>query len=161
MKKRKLLLDLLPLMLGWAVLSVIFWGWIFTFLTDAEPENKIVLYADAAIADPTALSVAMEALGAEEIDMVQARPFTYAMMANSGLDKADLYIVPASHAEEYAEWFADGEPVTVHDPAGNVSAAAAFIAYADEVYYLYYGRDSVHLADGLAEAYANHLLTLK
>ncbi len=161
MKKRKKFLDLIPLMLAWAVFSVIFWGWIFTFLTDTAPENKIVLYVDGEVADPTAFALAMEKCGAEGIKMVQARPFTYAMMADSGLDRADLYIVPASHAEEYGEWFAQGEPVLVHDPAGGVSVAAAFIAYADEVYYLYYGKDSVHLEDGLAQAYAAHLLTIR
>lgn len=161
MKKSKTFLNLIPLMLGWLVLSVIFWGWIFTFLTDTKAENKIVLYIDAEVPDPTALSLAMEAYGAEGIDMVQARPFTYAMMADSGLDRADLYIVPASHAAEYGEWFAPVDPLPVYDPAAGTGAVDAYIQYGAEAYFLYYGKNSAHLADGLAAEYAAYLLTLQ
>ncbi len=161
MKKCKTLFNLIPLMLGWLVLSVIFWGWIFTFLTDTAPENKIVLYIDAEVPDDTALSLAMEEYGAPGIQMVQARPFTFAMMGNSDIDRADLYIVPASHAGEYGEWFAEGEGIPVYDPTAGIGAATAYIDYTDEVYYLYYGANSAHLNDGLAKAYADYLLTLK
>jgi len=171
MKKRKLLWDLLPAMVLWLMLSVFFWGWIFTFLTDTEPENKLTVFADAAIPDPTALAVRLEqeVLGGQ-IRMVKAHPFTYAMLSSEGLRRSDVYIVRESHLEEYREWFAplpegfaatlpaarlwqpEGVPtgVLIWDAETGGGAAQSYITYsdpalADEDCYLLFGAASLHL----------------
>ena len=43
MKKSRRLMDLLPLMLLWLVLSVIGWGFVFTRITTYAPEEKMAL----------------------------------------------------------------------------------------------------------------------
>ncbi len=188
MKRLKRFLDLLPLLLIWLMASVLLWGWVFTFLTDTAPEKKIVLYVDAPVPRATELSVALEdAALSPAIEMVRAHPFTYAMMADSGLKTADLYIVRASGAEKYRDWFRplpkdfqeagtllemDGVPMglRVYDQASGTGVAASYITYAapqgpGEDCYLFFGRDSVHAdaqsgADALALDYAQYLLTL-
>lgn len=159
MKKLRRVTDLVPLMLLWAVLCSFFWGKIFMGLTDAPPENKIVLFVDARVPDATALAVEMEKEMSAPIEMVQVRPFTYAMMGNEALSTADLYIVPESHAGEYAEWFfTEKERVLIYD--GAQGGADRYISYEDlpgEAYYLYYGKNSVHFQDGEAEKYAKIL----
>jgi len=184
MKKRKLLFDLIPLMILWLMLSVFLWGWIFTFLTNTKAENKIVLFVDAALTETTALALRMEEYGAEGIEMVKVYPFTYAMMDDMELSAADLYIVPASAAEAYQVWFrplperfaGQGETLTlengssgvrVYDAKTGQGPAEAYIEYQAEDYYLFFGQKSVHVkenagaADDLAIDYALHLLSVE
>lgn len=162
MKKSRRFMDLVPMMLLWLVLCAFFWGKVFMSLTDTAPENKITVFIDARVADETALAVEMEKEMAEPIKMVKVYPFTYAMMGSEALSAADIYIVPESHVQEYAEWFASApEKVLIHD--GKAGAADQYISYEDlpgEAYWLFYGKNSVHLADGLAEKYAEILLKL-
>lgn len=178
MKKIKRLMDILPLMLLWLMLSAFLWSKVFMGLTDAPAENKITLFIDARIPQDTALAVEMEKLKREGIEMVKVHPFTYAMMSGSTLSTADLYIVPQSHIEEYKDWFAPlpeemlslGDVITVGDTPsglliydGQAGAAAQYITYGDlpgERYYLFFGIGSVHLTDGAAVAYAQQLLTI-
>ena len=162
MKKSKKLLDLVPLMLLWLVLCAFFWGKVFMSLTDTAPENKITVFIDARVPEATALAVEMEKKMAAPIKMVKVYPFTYAMMGSEALGAADLYIVPEAHVQEYAEWFASTpEKVLIHD--GQVGAADQYISYEDlpgEAYYLFCGKNSVHIEDGLAQEYAEILLKL-
>ena len=162
MKKIKRVMDLAPLMLLWLVLCAFFWGKVFMSLTDTAPENKIVLFVDARVSDTTALALEMEKEMAAPIEMVKVYPFTYAMMGSEALSTADLYIVPQGHVQEYAEWFAqEPEKVLIYD--GTAGAAAQYISYADlpgESYYIFYGKNSVHLSDGQAEKFAQVLLKL-
>jgi hypothetical protein len=178
MKKRKLLWDLLPAMILWLMLSVFLWGWIFTFLTDAKPENKLTLFADAAVSDGTGLAVQLEeTLKSGPIRMVKVHPFTYAMLDGEQLRTADAYIVRASHVEEYREWFAplpavlaegaaegellllEGVPfgLRVYDAAAGEGILAQYIDYHDptlpqEDYYLLLGNNSLHLTANPAGA---------
>lgn len=162
MKKIRRVTDLVPLMLLWLVLCAFFWGKVFMGLTDTAPENKIVLFVDARVPDATGLAVELEKEKSAPIEMVKVHPFTYAMMGSEALSTADLYIVPEAHAAEYAEWFSqEKERVLVYD--GTQGAADRYISYEDlpgETYYLYYGKNSVHLADGEAEKYAGILTEL-
>lgn len=172
MKPLKRLWNLLPAMILWGMLSVFLWGWIFTFLTDTQPENKLTLFIDAAVTDGTGLAVQLEeTLLDDTISMVKVHPFTYAMLDSEPLRQSDAYLVRASHVEEYREWFApwsvgfstkdgndeallllDGAPygIRVYDAATGTGIAQAFIDYhdpalPDEDYYLMLGKASLHL----------------
>ena len=172
MKPMKRLWNLIPAMILWGMLSVFLWGWIFTFLTDTQPENKLTLFVDAAVTDGTGLAVQLEeTLLDDTISMVKVHPFTYAMLDSEPLRQSDAYLVRASHVEEYREWFApwsvgfsvkdgsdeallllDGAPygIRVYDAATGTGIAQAFIDYhdpalPDEDYFLMLGKASLHL----------------
>ena len=187
MKKLKQFWDLVPAMVLWLMLSVFLWGWIFTLLTDTKPENKLTPFADAAVTDATGLAVRLEEeLKGGPIRMVKVHPFTYAMLSSEALQGSDVYLVRASHAEEYREWFAplpegfaDGAPpdwllvlegtacgLRVYDAASGTGPAMAYISYRDpaqpeEDYYLCFGSASTHLDDGLALRLAEQLLLIE
>lgn len=168
MKKVKAFLDLVPLMLLWAMLSIFLWSFVFNFLTDTAPENKIVLFIDAPLQEESRLAVQLEEAIAEPVEMVQVRAFAYAMMDSTEIERADLYIVSASQAETYREWFAplpealrsfgevlemDGVPygVKVFDALAAKGIATDFIAYlfpgrGPEDYYLFAGSKSLHIS---------------
>ena len=172
MKPMKRLWNLIPAMILWGMLSVFLWCWIFTFLTDTQPEHKLTLFVDAAVTDGTGLAVQLEeTLLDDTISMVKVHPFSYAMLDSEPLRQSDVYIVRASHVEEYREWFApwsvgfsakdghddallllDGAPygIRVYDAATDTGIAQAFIDYhdpalPDEDYYLMLGKASLHL----------------
>lgn len=167
MKKMKAFFDLFPMMLLWLVLSVILWGFVFNHLTDAEPENKIMLFIDAPLTEETRLALQLEERMEAPVEMVQVRPFSYAMMGGDAIENADLYIVGASQAETYKEWFAplpqtlqafdgvmeiDGMPmgIKVYDAAAQQGVGTSFILYGDpskaaEDYYLFLGAHSLHV----------------
>ena len=86
----------------------------------------------------------------------------YAMFGSEALKTADLYIVPDSDREQYADWFAPGEEgLPVYDPETGVSVAGTWILYApEETYRLYIGAGSPHLTDGLAQLGAELLMNL-
>lgn len=173
MKHLKRFFDLVPALILWLMLSVFLWGWIFTFLTDTKPENKLSLFVDAAVTDGTGLAVRLEeALLDDRIRMVKVHPFTYAMLDSEPLRHADVYLVRASHIEEYRDWFAplpesfadamqveddsiyvleDAEyGIRIWNAAESTGIAQHYIDYhdpalPDEDYYLFFGRESLHL----------------
>lgn len=108
MKIVKLIAEKLMLLIVIAVLCTIFWGWIFTFLTDTTIDKKLTLYVDAGMTSEqgTAAAVELEKNKPGWIRMIQVRPFTYAMFDDTGLRRADMYIVNQTNAETYREWFA-------------------------------------------------------
>lgn len=173
MKKLKRFFDLVPALILWLMLSVFLWGWIFTFLTDTKPENKLSLFVDATVTDGTGLAVKLEeTLLDDTIRMVKVHPFTYAMLDSEPLRQADVYLVRASHVEEYREWFAPlperfadamrvGEDslfvlddtvygIRIWNGQEGTGIAQSYIDYhdptlPDEDYYLIFGRESLHL----------------
>ena len=186
MKTLKNILSQLHVYVLWLLLSTVFWGWIFSaFVTDAKPEKKVVVYVDAVQCADRQLAQRLEEGMPEGLRMVQVHPFSYAMFDQDALVKADLFIVPASEAGEYAGLFAPlkdfapagyGEPwrseetaygVMIRDRAGH-GAAAPYIGYAaGEDYYLFFGAQSVHAAalngsgDDAALTVARTLLELR
>lgn len=44
MKKKSMILKLLPLCLLWLMLCGIFWGWVNTFLTDTTMDRKLSVF---------------------------------------------------------------------------------------------------------------------
>ena len=184
MEKLKRFWNLVPALILWAMLSVFLWGWIFTFLTDTAPENKLTLFVDTAVSDATGLAVRLEENAlSDEIRMVKVHPFSYAMLDGEPLRRADLYIVREGNLGEYADWFAplpegfaavgqvweqEGVPVgiKVYDHATGQGAASAYITYEDpqypnEDYYLLFGKSSPHLEDGLSLPMAAELLNIQ
>jgi len=151
---------LLPAVL-WAMLAVVFTGFVFNQITDAPPKDRIVIWADCELRNAPALAEQLEKELDGKIRMVKIHPFTYAMFDSARLKQADLYIVPDSRRAEYREWFLPEEGVTVYDPAAGISVASDVFLYADEPYRLYIGGSSVHLEDGLAREAAEQLLSAK
>jgi len=188
MKKFRRIWDLVPLILLWLMFSAFLWSFVFNLLTDAPPENKIVLFADAPVTDDVGLALALEEVIADPVRMAQARSFSYAMMGSEEIENADLYIVSASQVQTYRDWFAplpqellaagevlemEGVPlgVKIYDAASGKGAASQYIVYAypgreQEDYYLFLGVNSLHLlshenaADHQAAACALRLLEL-
>lgn len=182
MKKRNRFAALIPPMLLWLLLSMLIWSWIFTFLTDTTRDKKIVLFADLPEFADVQLAGRLEQALPAGLTMVQAHPFTYAMLDSGQLTGADLYIIRASQLPEYLDWLAPlpgdfrggvlwteaGEPVglRIYDAAADRGAASAYLTYrlpdgTAEDCYLCFGAQSLHLADGAAEAVASELLTLE
>ena len=168
----------------WALMSVLFWGWIFGLLTDARPEKKLVLCVDRPEVAEEALSEALERGRPEGIKLVAAHSFDYYIFDTEELRLADLYIVGENEAEKYIEsfrpldetglptagralWSREGVAygLLVFDPAEGGGAAASFIRYVSEDeapqrFYLFFGAESPHREDGKALRLAEALLKL-
>lgn len=184
MKMIKKLLSLLPLMILWLMLSVILWGFVFTRLTDTDARHKIVVCVDAQVSGSTELAVELEKEKDAALRMIQVRPFSYAMLDSSVLRQADLYIIPLSDAETYADWLTplpeemSDQPelllregvawgIKIYDAALARGSADAYIGYGPEDYYLFFGKSSLHVpgnpdaADCLALDIARRLTELR
>ena len=147
----------------WLLASFILWGWIFTMVTDTAPEKKITVYCDVPQVQDTAMAVALEEHMPEGLRMVKVHSFRYVMFDMESINKGDVFIVPASEIGELAEFLApvEGEDgVLVHGAGADGGAAAAYIQYADEDYYLFLGSGSVHQEDGKALAVARQILEM-
>ncbi len=174
---------LLPMLVLWLFIVVMFGGFIFTRITDTSPEKKIVLYADCRVTDAAALAERLEAELPAPIRKVKVHPFTYAMFGSSSIASADLYIVPASRVPDYLDWFRsppEGTEGAVPVPGaedlsgipvfipGGIAAAAEYFAYDPaETWFLLFGSASPHVsgnegaADGLAAEAARLLLSVQ
>ena len=154
---------LLPLFIVWMLLVIVIGGFVFSRLTEAKPKNKLVIYADCEVRQSAELADRLEKELEDPIHLVQVRSFDYAMFQESGINGADIYIVPASRAAEYREAFAplpeemteeaeclllDGVPcgVPFHAPEAGSRCAAEYFLYEDgEEYYLFFGSNAPHL----------------
>lgn len=149
----------------WLLASALFWGWIFTFVTDTSPEKKITVYCDAPQVRDTALAVALEEHMPEGLRMVKVHAFSYVMFDVESIDKGDIFILPASDLEDCAEFLApvegEADGVKIYDAASGQGAATEYIQYGDEDYYLFLGSGSVHAQDGAALAVAREILAMQ
>ncbi len=178
MKTLKRIIHLIPLMLFWLMMTVFFWSWIFTFLTDAPREEKIVLFVECAVPGDTYIASKLEELPSETIRLVQVRPFSYSMMTSESIRNSDMYIVSESGFEEYIEWFMplpenahslgeiflfENTPygIKVFDANEQSGLLSEFIGYEDQNYFLVFGKESVHIESGEALSYARRLLTIR
>ena len=154
----------------WLLLSTMFWGWIFaSFVNDTSPEKKVTIYVDAPAVADTALDAALEPYLPKGLRMVRSHPFSYAVFDTAALMGADIYIVPASRAEEYRgsflplgdafpsvpgerwEWDGRAFGLQVYDAGTGQGAGQTYITYAlpdqaAEDYYLFIGEGSLHAA---------------
>ena len=99
----------------WALVSVVFWAWIFTRITDAPAARKVLLYADLPDLDRKALSAALETDMPETIRFVEARAFMDKYFSSSNVAKGDVYIVPEANAELYLPSFTSLDPALFPD----------------------------------------------
>ena len=168
----------------WAIVSIVFWGWIFTLITDAPAARKVLLYADLPDLDRAALSAALEADMPETIRFVEARAFMDEYFSSANVAKGDVYIVPEINAETYLPSFTPMDPAAfpdlpryeadgkvyglcIYDEAANIRIGEQYLLYEPKVrYYLFFNKDSLHLgawnesADDAAIRAANRFLTL-
>ena len=144
----------------WAMLALLFTGFVFNRITDTDPAHKIVIYADCEVQNAPQLAEKLEKALDGAVRMVKIHPFQYAMFDTQRLKQADLFIVPDSRKEEYREWFNAAEGLTVYDPASATAVFPDVFRYAPETYRLYPGNASVHLEDGLAQRAAGLLIDL-
>lgn len=155
--------KLIPLLGIWAIAAVIFGSFVFYQITDTDPAHKITIYVDGEIRNEAQLAARLEKELPEPVRMVQIHPFRYAMFGSAALKGADLFIVPDSEKEQFADWFAPGdEGRPVYDPETGLSVAGSWILYApQETYRLYSGAESPHLEDGAARKAAELLLSME
>jgi len=142
----------------WALLSAVVWGWVFSaFITDAPAKEKVVIYVDGEILLERELDLRLEEDLPPGIRMIRAHPFSYVMFDDAALKDADLFIVPASRAGEYADSFLElPEDLTLGGRAPAEAAlgvwgyplsgaAGEYIRYSPaEEYYLFIGANSLH-----------------
>jgi len=169
MKTIKRIFSFVPPFVLWLMLCVLVWGFVFTRITDAAPADKLLICVDTQAPGGTQLASYLEERLPDTLRMVQVRPFTYAMFDGDALRGADLFIVKASHAEAYREWFSplpeslrseenilslDGVPLGIlsYDAAAGKGVAGPYIQYAvpgeeAEDYYLFFGGTSLHNAE--------------
>lgn len=172
----KRFLSQLPAYLLWLLASVVFWSWIVSLRTDTVPEKKVTLFLDVPAVEDAALSAALETALPERLKMVQAHSFSYALFRSDALQKADLYVLPASEMAQFrpellplegfdaSETWRDGGKgygVRCYDAETRTGAAASFISYPAEDHYLCVSAASVHLDDGAALRIARRFLELE
>lgn len=171
-----------PLYVLWLIVGAMFWSWIFTFITDTKPENKVTVFVDAYAVEDTALAVALERELPEGIRMVKVHPVSYVMFDDAGFLNADLFIVRVSDVEDYIGAFAplpspsegaylhEGVPygIRLYDAAADDGPAREYISYTlpgvpREDYYLFFGAKSLHTGETDRAAYEiyEQLLKLK
>ena len=148
----------------WLLASALFWGWIFTFVTDTVPAKKVTVYCRVPAVEDTAMAAALEEDMPEGLRMVQVHTFDYVMFGTDAFDRGDIFIVPASEDADFVKDLLplEGEGgAKVYDAATGEGAATEYIRYGDEDYYMYLGSGSVHLDDGAALAVARQILAME
>ena len=86
-----------------ALLSAVFWAWIFTFVTDTSPEKKITVFFDVPAVAGRELDIELEKDLPDGIKMIRVHTFDYAMIDDGALQKGDIFIIRRSNMEKYAQ----------------------------------------------------------
>lgn len=144
----------------WAVLSAMLWMWIFTLVTDTTADKKITLYCHVPQVKSTELAVRLEENLPDGLKMIKVHSFDYVMFEIEPINGGDIYIIPQSETEEFADDLS-GEGVKLYDAETGTGIGLEYITYGNEDYYLFFGANSVHLEDGKAAAVAQALLAMK
>ena len=163
MKTLKNITSQLHTFVLWLLISAFFWGWIFTFVTDTSHERKVTVYCHVPKVQDVALAVELEKQMPEGLQMIKVHSFDYVMFDMESMELGDIFIIPASEIETYAEWFfpvGEENGVKIYDAITGEGIATSYIQYADEDFYLFLGAGSVHLDDGKALEVATALLKL-
>ena len=152
----------LPVYILWAFFAFLACSLLFSRLGDTDAAHKVTLYADVPSMRDAALAAELERELPEGIRAVKVHPFSYAMIDDGDLLASDLYIIPESHVEQYADslrpiggaalpeeggCFREGElwGVRVWDAAKREGVAADFIDYPDEDCWLFFNKASRHV----------------
>ena len=163
MKTLKNIVSQLHTFVLWLLASAIFWGWIFTFVTDTSPDKKVTVYCHVPEVQDVALAVALEKQMPEGLEMIKVHSFNYVMFNTESIELGDIFIIPASEIETFAEDLVpvgEEQGVKVYDAVTGEGIAKNYIQYADEDFYLFLGAGSLHLEDGRALEVAAKFLTL-
>ena len=166
MKLLKNILSQLHSFALWLLFSVMFWGWIFTLVTDVSPAEKVTVYCHVPGLQDTALAAALEEHMPEGLRMIKVHSFDYVLLDTESLGQGDIFIIPASETGLFAEDLAPvgGEQgVRVYEASTGTGIAMTYIQYeaAGEDFYLFLGARSVHLEDGKAMEVAAQLLAME
>lgn len=148
----------------WLLVSAMFWGWIFTFVTDTVPAKKVTVYCRVPALEERLLAARLEEDMPEGLRMIQVHDFDHVMMDTSSFDRGDIFIVPASEDAEFVQDLIPPEGdggIKIYDAESGEGAAMEYIQYGGEDYFLYLGSGSAHLDDGAALAVAHELLALE
>ena len=147
----------------WLVVSFFFWAWIFTLITDAPAQKKLVLYADCPAMEREALDAELEKAMPEGIRFVEARVFSDEMFSPTNLTSGDLFILSSQQIDRYLpnclpldEAAFPGQPfyeaegaaygVCVYDEEAGIRIGTKYLAYLPgETYYLFFNANSRHL----------------
>ena len=146
----------------WFFVAFLTVGLLFSRLNDTDEARKVVLYADVPSLRDVELAAALEGEMPEGIRMIQVHPFSYAMFDSDSLLRADLYIIPQTLVEDYADGFRaipdglfDAEGgyrrggelwgLKVWDAASRRGIATDYISYPDEDCWLFFNKDSLHV----------------
>lgn len=164
MRILKNIVSHLYIFLLWAVLSAMLWAWIFTLVTDTSSDKKITVYCHVPEIQDTALAVELEKDMPEGLKMIKVHPFSYVMFNVESISSGDIFIIPVSEIEQFAEDLAPvgGENgVKVYDSRAGTGVAMEYINYGQEDYYLFLGAGSSHLEDGKALVVAEAIMAMK
>ena len=102
-------LSLVPAFVLWAMIAVVFGGFVFNRITDTAAEYKIVIYADCTVTDGAVLADMLESALTAPVRMVKVHPFDYAMFGSEAIRTADMYIIPVSRRKNTASgWYRAG-----------------------------------------------------
>lgn len=143
----------------WALMSAIFWGWIFTFVTDTSPDKKVSVYFYVPEIRDTELAVELERDMPAGLKMVKVHNFQYVMFNMESVENGDVFVLPESQIGEYRELLTPGDAGRlIYDAETRTGGADSYAGYEDEDYYLFIGVNSVHRADGAAEKIAEDIL---
>lgn len=139
-------LRLLPALLTWALVCIMFWGWIFGILTDAPASKKLIVYIDAPTKNTRELAGRLEDhFPRSQIRFIEIRSFSYSMMGDSPAADGDIFIVSSVSAEEYSDWFDDKPAEVFASPAGDEAPLSSYVLYSEGTdYLLFYSASSVH-----------------
>ena len=74
-------------------------------ITDTDAAHKITIYVDGQVRNEAQLAARLEKELPDPVRMVQIHPFSYAMFGSAALKAADLFIVPDSDRDQFADWF--------------------------------------------------------
>lgn len=139
----------------WALISVFFWGWVFSLAGDAPRAKKLTVFTSVEAIDCAALKAALSERLPDGINLVQVHPFRYAAFDTSEAEAADIFIVTEEEAKSMAKYLShiEGDDGLVVD-----GAVIAVVLIPEEVFknteflltethepvYICFGSRSVH-----------------
>lgn len=156
----------------WALLSLLFWPWIFSLVTEVPANSKLVLCVDAPALQEEEMARALSGELPEGIRQLAVHRFEYYLFDQKELSRADVYLVPESSAAAYA-WAYLPLAEAGLDPGGHAvweqdgvalgiyleGTAGGFLG-PEERWLLCFGSGSVHREDGRALWLADQIIQL-
>ena len=161
MRVLKNIFSQLHTFLLWAILCVLLWGWIYTFVGDTSRDKKVTVFINAVAIEDQKLALRLEERKPDGIKMIKVHDFGYDMFGTA--TPGDIFM-QSFEAPEGIETFVRGGKclgMKIYDAkTGKGAGAGVYIRYAPfdgtpaEDYYLCFGSETWHL-DGAKEAKDN------